>query len=152
MSMPHSNFKQPTSYKDGLTKQSFRDETDINKILQRAQKAGVLSHLEKYEGMYGDFADFDFLDAQINLTRGREVFDALPSELRNEFSNSPAAFFEYVNDEANHDTLRSKLPGLAQPGRQNIDLSGRSDPVEAPTEPTPAPDPEPTPPPAQDPD
>jgi len=120
---------QPT-YKDGRTKQSFKDETDINKILIRAQKAGTMSHLQKYEGTYGDFADFDFFEANLQLTKGREVFDALPSELRTEFHQSPAEFFEYVNDPANHEDLRKKLPGLAQPGRQNIDVSGKTAPEE----------------------
>jgi len=142
---------QVQEYKDGRTKQSFRDETDINKILHRAQSAGTLSHLQKHEGTYSDFSDFDFLEAQINLTKGREIFDVLPSELRNEFSQSPAAFFAYVNDPENADKLREKLPGLSQPGRQNIDVSGRTPPErpsgaleepKAPSSTTTAPEPE----------
>ncbi len=137
---------QVTEYKDGRTKQSFKDETDIKKILHRAQKAGTLSHLQKYEGSYSDFADFDFLDAQLQLTKGREVFDALPSEIRKEFGQSQAAFFEFVNDPANAGKLREKLPDLAKPGRQNIDVSGKTAPDDPP-EPAPAaPEPEPAPP------
>jgi len=117
-------------YKDGRTKQAFKDETDINKILHRAQKAGTLSHLQKYEGIYGDFADFDFFESTIMLTKGREVFDALPSEIRTEFHQSPEEFFDYVNDPANADQLHKKLPGLAAPGRQNIDVSGKSAPAD----------------------
>jgi len=115
-------------YTDGRTKQAFKDETDINKILFRAQKSGTISHLAKHEANYSDFADFDFFEATIQLTRGREIFDELPSEIRSEFNQSPAAFFDYVNDPANVDDLRKKLPGLAKPGRQNIDMSGKSPP------------------------
>ncbi len=122
---------QPT-YKDGRTKQAFKDETDIVKMLSRAQKAGTLSHLEKFEGMYGDFADFDFFHSQIMLSKGAEVFKALPSELRNEFNQSPEQFFEYVNDPANADELAKRLPALAEPGRQNIDLSGKTPPGDPP--------------------
>ncbi len=124
-------------YKDGRTKQSFGDETDINKILRRAQKTGTISHLAKHEGRYADFSNFDFFEATLMLTKGREIFDDLPSEIRNEFSQSPAAFFDYVNDPVNKDDLLKKLPGLAAPGRQNIDVSGQGDkaatkqPVEA---------------------
>ncbi len=118
---------QPT-YNDGRTKQAFKDETDIVKMLSRAQKAGTLSHLEKFEGTYGDFADYDFFENQLKMTKGREVFDALPSELRSEFNQSPAQFFEYVNDPANAESLSKKLPALAAPGRQNIDLSGKTPP------------------------
>ncbi len=109
-------------YDDGRTKQSFRDETDINKLLQRAQKTGTISHLNKHEARYGDFSGFDFFEAQLRLTAGREIFDELPSEVRNEFQQSPAAFFKYVNDPANSDRLESLLPALAAPGRQMINL------------------------------
>ncbi len=120
--------EQPQEYTDGRTKQAFKDETDINKLLERAQKTGTLSHLQKYEGRYADFSDFDFFDANIKLAQGREIFDALPSEVRSEFNNSPAGFFKYVNDPANADDLKNKLPGLAAPGRQNIDVSGKTSP------------------------
>lgn len=112
-------------YDDGRTKQSFKDETDINKILSRAQKTGTISHLAKHQAVYGDFAEFDFLQAQLNLTRGREIFDELPSELRREFNQSPAEFFEFVNKPENADRLGEILPELAQPGRQRIDVSGK---------------------------
>ncbi len=120
--------KQPQEYPDGMTKQSFKDETDINKLLHRAQKTGTISHLAKHEGTYGDFADYDFFGNQLQLTRGREIFDELPSEIRAEFQNSPAGFFKFVNDPANRDRLDKILPALAQPGRQNIDVSGKTSP------------------------
>ncbi len=136
--------KSPT-YKDGRTKQSFKDETDINKLLVRAQKTGTISHLTKYQGRYADFSNFDFIEAQLTLTRGREVFDALPVELRSEFNQSPAEFFDYVNNPANKERLDKLLPALAEPGRQNISIRPPSaDETQAATEAaTPAPDPEP---------
>ncbi len=114
--------KQPKSYPDGRTKQSFRDECDIQKIMARAEKVGTISHLEKYEGVYADFSDFDFHEQTNQLTRGREIFDALPSELRREFGQNPARFFAYVNNPENKDDLLKKLPGLAAPGRQLPDV------------------------------
>ncbi len=105
-------------YEDGRTKQAHRDETDIVKIMARFDKTGTISHLAKFEGTYSDFSDFDFHEQTTKLTRGREIFDELPAELRKEFGQSPGAFFKYVNDPANADKLREKLPGLAKPGRQ----------------------------------
>ncbi len=113
------SLKQPI-YEDGRTKQSFKDETDIQKIMARADKAGTISHLEKYEGIYADFSDFDFHKQTTQLTRGREIFDELPAELRAEFSQSPSKFFAFVNDPANKEELRKKLPDLAAPGKQLI--------------------------------
>ncbi len=114
---------QVKKYTDGRTKQSFRDECDIEKIMCRAAKSGTISHLAKFEGIYADFSDFDFQEHMNKLNRGREVFDALPAEVRREFGQSPQAFFDYVNDPANLKDLAKKLPMLAAPGTQLIDTS-----------------------------
>ncbi len=110
-------------YEDGRTKQSFKDETNIEKIMARADVTGTISHLAKYEGVYADFSDFDFHTQNNMLAKGGEIFAALPAEIRKEFSQSPAKFFKYVNDPANIDDLRKKLPALAAPGRQNIQVT-----------------------------
>ncbi len=112
--------KQPTAkdYKDGRTKQAFNDETDINKILRRAEKTGTISHLNKHEAHYGDFTGFDFLEAQLKLTAGSDIFAELPAEVRSEFNQNPAEFFDYVNDPENKERLGVLLPALAEPGRQ----------------------------------
>ncbi len=109
---------EPLKFNDGRTKQSHRDETDIVKIMARFDKTGTISHLAKHQGTYSDFSDFNFHEQTTKLARGREIFDDLPAELRKEFGQSPAAFFAYVNDPANAEDLRTKLPGLAKPGRQ----------------------------------
>ncbi len=108
--------------KDGRTKEAFKDETDINKILKRAQKTGTISHMNRHQGRYADFSGFDFFEAQLKLTAGREIFDELPSEIRNEFNQNPARFFAFVNDPENKDRLAELLPALAEPGRQNLDV------------------------------
>lgn len=105
-------------YDDSRTIQSYADDCDINKIMQRANQGGTISHLAKFEGVYADFSDFDFHEQTRKLTQGREIFDALPAELRREFDQSPSRFFAYVNDPANAGELRTKLPGLAKPGDQ----------------------------------
>lgn len=110
-------------YGDGRTKQAFRDETDINKILAKAQRVGSLSHLVRHGATYGDFADVpDLLTAHARLKKGQEVFAELPSEVRREFSNDMFKFYEYVNDPANVDRLPDLLPGLARPGAQNPEV------------------------------
>ena len=38
-----------------MTKQSFADECDINNIMKRYIKDGVVNHLNTYQGNYGDF-------------------------------------------------------------------------------------------------
>ena len=70
--------KQPTEYKDGRTKQSFKDETDVNAIIKKHTRMGTLSHLEQWGGQYGDLADFDFQTAQNQIAKANSMFEQLP--------------------------------------------------------------------------
>ena len=115
---------QSDDYPDGRTKQSFKDQTDINKILYKAQKTGTISHLQKHGGEYGDFSDIgDLLSAHNRLERGRAIFADLPSEVRREFKQDVGAFFKYVNDPQNVDKLPDLLPALAKKGDQIVDVN-----------------------------
>jgi hypothetical protein len=120
----------PVLYGDGRTKQSFKDSTDINRIIQKAAGAGSLSHLVRHGATYGDFSDVpDLLTAHERLVKGRAIFDELPSEVKREFDGDMFKFFAYVNDPANADSLQEKLPALVQPGRQlpNVRRSAASE-------------------------
>lgn len=106
------------NYDDGRTKQCHADECDIEKIMHRFGVTGTISHLVKFEGLYGDFSDFDFHAQSTKLAQGETIFAELPAEIRREFGQDPAAFFAYVNDPANAKDLYKKLPALAAPGEQ----------------------------------
>ena len=128
--------KQPTEYTDGRTKQSFKDETDVNNIIAKHARMGTLSHLEQFGGQYGDFGDFDFQEAQNQIARANSMFEELPSAVRNQFANSPEKFLEYVNDPDNKDDLRDKLPELAAPRSAPLPTNkDEVDPEPAPAEP-----------------
>lgn len=137
--------EQPKEYTDGRTKQSFKQDTDINYLLHKHARLGTISHLEKYQGQYGDFAAFDFHEASNQIALATTMFEQLPAEVKNEFDHDPAAFFEFVNDPENKDDLAEKLPALAAPRRQlppkrpSADNPPPADPV-----PAPAPSPEPS--------
>jgi len=133
----------PKNYSDGRTKQSFKDQTDVNKIIARHARSGTLSHLEQWGGQYGDLSGFDFQTAQNQIAKANSMFEKLPAEVRREFSNSPEEFFEFVNDPENRDDLAQKLPELAKPGTQmpNVRPTGATPPED----PTPAPEPAPAP-------
>lgn len=110
-------------YKDGRTKQGFKDSCDINKILRKWQKTGTITHLAKYQGQYGDFSDIDdLLTAQERLARGQAIFDELPGEVKREFNQNVGDFYKFVNDPANADKLADVLPSLAASGAQMPDI------------------------------
>lgn len=101
----------------GLTKQAFRKECDINEIMRRAQRTGSISHLQRHGASYGDFEGFDFSEAMNKIAAGKTIFEELPSEVRKDFDQSPAKFFEFVNNPANEGKLAQLLPQIAEPGR-----------------------------------
>jgi hypothetical protein len=106
-------------YTDGRTKQAFKDQTDINKILAKAATGQTITHLAKHEAAYGDFSDYeDLLTAHGRLQRGQRIFDELPGEVKREFHQDPGRFFAYVNDPENVGRLHELVPGLAKPGTQ----------------------------------
>ena len=117
MSLPDSI--KTLDYSDGRTKQGFKDQTDINVILKKAQRTGSLSHLQKHGAHYADYSDVpDLLEAHRRIKAGQAVFEELPSALRSEFGNDQFEFFKFVNDPANSDRLGELLPQLAEPGQQ----------------------------------
>jgi len=58
---PHSIvFTQPS-----LTRQSFKDECDVNLIVKRYTETGMINHIPRTNPQYGDAPEGDFLEAAI---------------------------------------------------------------------------------------
>lgn len=96
-----------------LTKQSFREESDINVIVARFNLTGQLPVGIRMPS-YGDFADvFDFQTAMNAIAHANEAFDAMPAGVRARFHNDPAEFVAFCSDQANREEAE-KL-GLVMP-------------------------------------
>lgn len=121
------SFKQPS-----LAKQAFKDECDINNIMKRFERDGILNHFNQYGGQYGDFTDApDYHDAMNKITAANEMFLTLPAAIRARFSNDPGEFLAFVDKPENANALIEM--GLARPNPGN------------PPAPPPAPEPPPPP-------
>lgn len=109
------------------TNQSFKNECDLNRILDRAKRGASLSHLENYQGQYGDFSDWtaDTYNQMLERKAAADsIFYDLPAEIRAEFNNNPGAFLSFVNDPANEPRLQEIFPELAVPGTSLPDVLG----------------------------
>lgn len=110
--------------RSGKTKQSFKDESDINFILARFKRTRVIDWVDKYPARYGDATGYDFQDALNIVVKGREAFAALPASIRSRFANDPAQFLDFVHDKANEEEMRKM--GLLNPvARPADDLATR---------------------------
>lgn len=86
----------------GLTHQSFKDECDINTIMGRYLKTGVLpENLTQREAQYLDVSDIDFQAAAELVAGAKSLFEQLPSSIRNRFENDPAKLLAFTSDENN---------------------------------------------------
>jgi len=96
------------------TKQSFKDECDINTIMSRYQSTGEMPVINERAPQYLDATGMDFQDMQNKVVEAQNLFNDLPSSLRNRFHNDPAEFLEFCGDPANRDEM-SKLGLLKNP-------------------------------------
>lgn len=87
---------------ESLTKQSFKDECDINVILAKYTKTGVLPDLIKQNPQYGDFSTAEDYQTSLNKVIFAETqFNSLSSRVRDRFHNDPVEFLNFVHDEKN---------------------------------------------------
>lgn len=97
-----------------LTKQSFADECEINNIVARHARTGVLEHANRYAGHYGDFCDVQDYQSSINAVKAAsDMFMSLPSKLRSRFENDPGKFLDFCSNVENKDEMGTL--GLLKP-------------------------------------
>jgi len=89
------------------THQASKAECDVNTIMAKYQKTGVLEHRNSFEGQYADFTDTpaDYQESLNAVLLADEMFASLPSTMRRRFHNDAAAFIEFVGNPDNAETL-----------------------------------------------
>ncbi len=88
-------------------KQSFSNECDINKIMERFEKDGVLEHVNHHQGQYGDFLGVQPYNESLNQVMAAQgMFNSLPANIRTRFDNDPAKFLDFVADPENIPEMR----------------------------------------------
>lgn len=89
---------------ESMTKQSFADEVNINSILKRFEKTGMVTHLNEGEPFYGDVSELvGFQDALNVVAKGTQLFMALSAEVRERFANDPARLIAFLDDDGNYE-------------------------------------------------
>lgn len=86
------------------TQQQFKDSTDVNLIMKkyRSMDRAILEHGRGASGVFGDFSSFgSYQDALDKVTRMRETFMDMPSDLRNRFGNDPEQLVKFLDDPKN---------------------------------------------------
>jgi phage internal scaffolding protein len=84
-----------------LTSQSDASELDINNIMARYLKTGLVP-MSRATPFWGDASALpDYQEAQNIIVEAKTIFDSLPAKLRDRFHNSPEEFLAFMGDEKN---------------------------------------------------
>lgn len=85
-----------------LTVQSEAAACDINKIMARYEKSGLISHLNQNAAFYADVSAVPDYQAALDVVEKADaLFMSLPAEIRAEFDNDPGRYLDFVSDPAN---------------------------------------------------
>jgi phage internal scaffolding protein len=105
--------RKQTCYKDdeGFTHQEQKQQCDINYILEKYRRTGVVNHLNKYQEQYLDVSAIDFQDAQNKVATVSSMFEELPAQERARFNHDPAQFLEFVATQENRDDMKDGIIG-----------------------------------------
>lgn len=116
----------------GRTKQSFRDECDINIIMGRYLKTGHIEHVNQTLPQFTDMTGLDYTESMQIVAESKSLFLELPSNIRAKFENNPAKFLDFVHNPENRSEMAEM--GLLRPG---ADLGTHPSQTAAGTQPTP---------------
>lgn len=87
---------------ESMTQQNFKDECDINNILKKYKRTGLVEHVASHGGRYEDLSQpVDYQTALNVVISAQAAFDSLPSDIRKQFGNNPQEFLEFVNNPDN---------------------------------------------------
>lgn len=113
-----------TDWGKSRTKQSFKDQCDINIIMARYNKTGDLTHISQAIPQYGDFSNVPDLHGAMNQVRDAQAeFLLFPAKIRDRFGNDPDQLIQFMS---NPDNLKEAVElGLVQvqPGEKEASLS-----------------------------
>lgn len=103
------------------TRSEFVDSCDINSIIRRYKRSGVLYATHQVPTFQDFTQNVDFYQMQNTLAEASQGFEALPSHVRKRFNNDLGQFYEFYYDPSNEDELiemklkPSRIPEVTEP-------------------------------------
>lgn len=90
------------------TKQSFKNQCDINDLVARHRRTGLVDHTTSRKPLYGDFTAATDLFTHINATNAAEdEFRTLPAQVRRLCNEDPVELLNLLATEPGCESLRT---------------------------------------------
>ena len=114
-----------------MTEQSHKKSCDINSIMAKYVKTGLVDHINRHQPKFGDVTGADFKAAQDLVAEAKSEFYELPAAVREQFTDV-SEYLDLVTSDEGVETLRGMLTEDEEPVEEesppeNIVLAGDSD-------------------------
>lgn len=86
-----------------FTQQNHKKECDVNLIIAKYDKTGLIQHVQKLEGRYGDVTGVDFRKAQDLYINAQRMFENLPVHIKKRFRQNAGDFLEFMENPDNRE-------------------------------------------------
>lgn len=117
---------------DSMTEQHHARACDVNTIMAKYLKSGVIDHIKQYEPQFGDVSNLDFKTSMDQVAAVKSEFHNLPAFVRDHYKQDPGAYLDAVSTEEGIEELRKLKP----PGQKYDRDGNREVPENTPTEPS----------------
>lgn len=112
-----------------LADSSQQSATDINNIMRKYKKTGVITHITNAIPQFGDVSQIgDYQSCLERVKNAEQLFSELPARTRERFRNDPAQFLSFMDNEDNFEEaiklgLAIPKPEPKIPSPKNDDLN-----------------------------
>lgn len=93
-----------------MTEQNHEKTCNINTIMAKYQKTGVVDHINKHQGRYADVSGADFRTALELCTEQQTIFEELPATARDYFGHDVAEYVDFVSDGGDLNEILAPTP------------------------------------------
>jgi len=115
------------------TQQHLTKECDINEIIKKFEKTGLVTHVSNKQPLFGDFSGISDYHTAFNAVKEAEAsFYQIPASIRERFQNDPAKLIEFLGNEENRAEAVSmglipepEVP-MAKPGDTPLESQARA--------------------------
>jgi len=90
----------PRSNKPSMTQQHHKNDADINTIVERALRSGVLPQSGK-QPVYGFMPSETYHELIMLVDAQTQKFRSFPAKIRNRFNNDPRSFLAFLENKEN---------------------------------------------------
>jgi len=94
------------------TRQSEKDNCDINKIMERFNRSGKLPTMQQSPPRYGEAIATDYATSLNIVKQAQDSFRQLPADARKYFEHNPQRFLEAISNPSEEDKQKLVKLGL----------------------------------------